>query len=64
MAAKVKVDKDLYRRAQDAAAKWGYSSLDEFVAHLLEKALKDFEAQQGEDGDAVEERLRGLGYIE
>lgn len=64
MAAKVKVDKDLYMRSQEVAAKWGYSSMDEFVTHLLEKALKDFEAQQGEDSDAVEERLRGLGYIE
>ena len=64
MAAKVKVDKDLYKRSQEVAAKWGYSSMDEFVTHLLEKALKDFEAQQGENSDAVEERLRGLGYIE
>ncbi len=64
MAAKVKIDKDLYKRAQAVAADWGYSSMDEFVTHLVEKALKDFEAKQGEDQDAVEERLRGLGYIE
>jgi metal-responsive CopG/Arc/MetJ family transcriptional regulator len=64
MAAKIKMDKELYKRGEKAAAQWGYSSMDEFVTHLVEKALKDFEAQQGEDKDAVEERLRGLGYIE
>lgn len=64
MAVKVKLDKDLYKRSQEVAAEWGYSSMDEFVAHLLEKALKDFEARKGENKDAVEERLRGLGYIE
>jgi hypothetical protein len=64
MAVKVKLDKDLYKRSQAVAAEWGYSSMDEFVTHLLEKALKDFEAQKGENKDEVEERLRGLGYIE
>ena len=59
---KIKIDKALYERVADVAKKGGYSSTDEFIVHVLEKELKQFE---GADTDEqVEERLRGLGYIE
>lgn len=61
--AKIKLDNDLYKRAESMALLVGYSSLDEFVVHLLEKALRDVE-DQGEVDKSVEERLRGLGYLE
>lgn len=59
--AKVKIDSDLLDRAKVAAASAGYSSVEEFIAHLLEKDL----AQQGTDKseEEVAKRLRGLGYI-
>jgi metal-responsive CopG/Arc/MetJ family transcriptional regulator len=61
-APKVKIDKALYDRIADVAKKGGYSSTDEFIVHVLEKELANFE---GADTDEqVEERLRGLGYIE
>jgi len=65
---KIKIDKDLYRRAAEVASAAGYSSVDEFVEHLIERALRETKSDGGddEDGDraAVEERLRGLGYID
>lgn len=62
--AKVKIDKDLYKRAEVAALELGYSSVLELVTHLLERALSEHGQQEEEDRKAVEERLRGLGYLE
>lgn len=62
--AKIKIDGDLYGRAKEGAQRMGYSSVEELVTHLLERALSQQDSQQQEDEKAVEERLRGLGYLE
>ena len=62
--AKVKLDSHLYDRAKDAAETAGYSSVEEFIVHIIEKELANFETKEGEDDQAVQDRLRGLGYIE
>ena len=66
--AKVKIDKDLHQRAGACATALGYSSVDEFVEHLVERAVREHESkkeeQDKEDKAKVEERLRGLGYID
>jgi hypothetical protein len=59
---KLKLDKALYERIQKAAEMAGYSSADEFIIHVLEREVSTLE--QAEADDRVEERLRGLGYIE
>ena len=59
---KIKLDRDLYQRVKQTAERAGYSSVDEFVVHLLEKAASDAERAQGKD--EVRKRLQGLGYIE
>ena len=60
--AKIKIDSGLYDRAKAAADKAGYSSVDEFVVHLIEKELSK---QESPDTDKkVADQLRGLGYIE
>lgn len=59
---KIKIDRDLYERAQAIAQRAGYSSVDEFVVHLLEKATSDAEQAQGKE--EVRKRLQGLGYLE
>lgn len=60
---KLKVPNDLMERLKASAEIAGYSSVDEFVTHVLEKAVAEIEQVQT-DQDLVEERLRGLGYIE
>lgn len=60
---KIKLDKSLYERVAEAAQKAGYSSTDEFVTHVLERAVVDLEDVGGTD-DEVEKQLRGLGYLE
>lgn len=57
---KIIVDPDLHRKAEAHALALGYSSLSEFVTHLLEKELAPLSAQEQADLDA---RLKGLGYL-
>ena len=62
--AKIKLEKDVYERARKVADTAGYSSVDEFVAHVLEKELQQLLGDDdGEDDEKVRERLKGLGYI-
>lgn len=58
---KVKLDKGLYERVRKYAGMAGYSSVDEFVAHALEKELAKLEDAGSEE--EIKKRLRGLGYI-
>ena len=60
--AKIKIDSHLYDRAKKVADAVGYSSADEFIIHILERELAKLEG--AETDEEVEERLRGLGYIE
>jgi hypothetical protein len=59
---KIKIDSGLLERARRAAAMVGYSSVEEFIAHCVEKELKKLEVEEAEG--KVTDQLRGLGYIE
>ncbi|MFC1485713.1 hypothetical protein ACFL55_01640 [Candidatus Latescibacterota bacterium] len=58
---KVKIPSELYEQARQTAQQAGYSSVDEFVAHLLETTVARTADAAG-DPDVLK-RLRGLGYI-
>ena len=59
---KIKLDDALVERAGRAAAKAGYSSLEEFLQHLIEKELARLEEPAARE--EVVKQLRGLGYLE
>ena len=59
--AKIKIEKGLYDRAKKCAELAGYSSVDEFITHLIEKELSHLEGAQNDE--EIKERLKGLGYI-
>ena len=59
---KIKIDNELYDKAKSYADTAGYSSVDEFIHHVLEKELAKIE-EGGESIEEVEKRLKGLGYI-
>jgi len=61
--AKIKIDSKLFDRAKKAAEAAGYSSFEEFITFIIEKELTQLEGSSEGDG-AVDEQLRGLGYIE
>jgi metal-responsive CopG/Arc/MetJ family transcriptional regulator len=58
---KIKVDKDLLERVKKISEVAGYASHEEFVHHVLERELAQFEDAQSDDDTT--EKLRGLGYI-
>lgn len=59
---KLKINKDLLERCKKCAEVAGYSSVEEFVEHIVEKELKTIEGS-GTSDEAITESLRGLGYI-
>jgi metal-responsive CopG/Arc/MetJ family transcriptional regulator len=60
---KIALDSDLLKRCKEHAKNAGYSSVEEFIQHALESALRKTAAAP-EDDPRVLERLKGLGYIE
>lgn len=61
-AGKIKLDKDLLAKAKTYAENAGYSSVEEFVAHLIERELSASE-KPDESEEEMKKRLEGLGYI-
>ena len=59
--AKVKIDKGLFEKVKKLSAVAGYSSVDEFVAHALEKEIANLEESDSEE--EIKKKLEGLGYI-
>jgi metal-responsive CopG/Arc/MetJ family transcriptional regulator len=60
---KVKLEKELYEKLKKFAEVAGYSSLDEFVNHILERELQAMDTGGDQDPEKMREKLRGLGYI-
>ena len=58
---KVKLDKDVFEKVKKYSDLAGYSSVEEFVAHALEKELSKLEGAESEE--EIKKRLKGLGYI-
>jgi len=59
---RIKVDGHLYDRARKIAEAAGYTNVDEFIVHVIEREVAHLESA-GSD-EEVQEHLRGLGYIE
>jgi hypothetical protein len=57
----IKLDKALVARVKRYADLAGYSSVDEFVTHVLEKELAKLEGSDSEED--IKKKLKGLGYI-
>jgi predicted transcriptional regulator len=60
----VKLDDDLVRRCRRYAEEAGYSSVEEFITHVLERELKARLGTEAEDQEEIARRLKGLGYID
>lgn len=58
---KIKITKELYNKLKYLAELYGYSSVNEFVIHILEKEISKI--SQDIDKDKIKEKLKGLGYI-
>jgi metal-responsive CopG/Arc/MetJ family transcriptional regulator len=59
--AKVKIDKALLDKIRKYAEMSGYSSVEEFITHCLEKEVAKIEEADSEE--EIKKKLKGLGYI-
>ena len=59
--AKVKIDDDLFEKVRKYSEIAGYSSVDEFVHHALEKEVMQLD--EAGDEEEVKKKLQGLGYL-
>jgi len=58
---KIKISKDLMEKIKKYSQIAGYSSVDEFITHALEKEISQLE-EAGSD-EEIKKKLQGLGYI-
>jgi Arc/MetJ-type ribon-helix-helix transcriptional regulator len=58
----VKLNKSLCDRAKLLVEKAGYSSLEEFIEHAMEKDLARLE--EADSKEDLIKKLKGLGYLE
>ena len=56
----IKLDKGLLEKVKRYAALAGYSSVDEFITHALEKEIALLEESDSEE--EIKTKLKGLGY--
>lgn len=64
---RIKLDGELLSRCRRQAEQLGYSSVEEFITHVLERELRSMESTGDEtaaDEEQIANRLKGLGYIE
>jgi hypothetical protein len=58
---RIKLDPALLERATRCAERAGYSSVDEFISHTIERAVAELESAP--DEEELKRRLKGLGYL-
>ena len=58
---RVKIDRALLEKVKRYAVIAGYSTVEEFIEHAIEKELAQLEGADSEE--AIRKRLKGLGYI-
>jgi hypothetical protein len=57
----IKLDKALVAKAKRYSDLAGYSSVEEFISHALEKQIAQLEEAESEQ--ELKNKLKGLGYI-
>lgn len=58
---RIKLDKGLLERVRKVSQLAGYSTVEEFITHALEKELAKLE--DADSDEEIKKRLKGLGYI-
>ena len=58
---RIRLDKTLLAKLKRYAELSGYSSVEEFITHVLEKEIAPLEAAESEE--EIKKRLKGLGYL-
>ena len=59
---RITLDKSLLAKVRRYAARSGYSSAEEFITHVLERAIAHLDDAASDE--EVRKRLQGLGYLD
>jgi hypothetical protein len=57
----VKLNASLYERAREIVDRAGYSSIEEFIEHAMERELARLETSESKE--ELMRKLKGLGYL-
>jgi hypothetical protein len=58
---RIKLSKELLGKVKKYSDLAGYSSVEEFITHTLEREIERLEESDSED--EIKKKLKGLGYI-
>ena len=58
---RIKIEKDLLEKVRRYSEIAGYSSVEEFITHALEKEIAKLE--DADSDEEIKKRLKGLSYI-
>ena len=59
----IKLKKELMQRLERCSNAVGYSGVQEFIEHILERELAKIE-EEAETNEDIVKKLKGLGYLE
>ena len=60
---KLKINDELNIRLAKVADAGGYSSIEEFIMHILQRELDKLDPGSGESEESIRKKLEGLGYL-
>ena len=60
---KIRIDDGFLSRMQKISDAGGYSSVEEFVLHVLGREVERLDADESESEEAIRRKLEGLGYL-
>ncbi len=61
---KLKLDNEMAARLEKVAQAGGYTSIEEFVLHILERELEVLDPGQGDSEEDIRKKMEGLGYMD
>lgn len=60
---KLKIDNGMKDRLDKVADAGGYSSVEEFILHIVNREMEKLDPGSGESEESIRKKLEGLGYL-
>lgn len=60
---KLKIDNEMKNRLDKVSEAGGYSSVGEFILHIVERELDKLDPGADESEEDIRKKLEGLGYM-
>lgn len=60
---KLKIDNEMKSRLEKVSDAGGYSSVEEFLIHIIERELHKLGSGSNESEESIRKKLEGLGYL-